>query len=101
MLEDLLKATELRGMTLEEVCRSYPEQVAKTIRSLRNNLTQEDTAFILWCLGYVYGLSDTLDEAHKKYINEHNNIVLPKIAKLHESLNKEHNNIVLPIAKNL
>lgn len=50
-------------------------------------LTQEDTGFILWCLGYIYGASDKLDEKHQKYIKENHNRVMPKIAKIHEDRN--------------
>jgi hypothetical protein len=53
------------------------------------SLTQNDTGFLLWCLGYVLGKTDKLDEAHKKFIEKGHASVLPKIAELHESFNKE------------
>ena len=57
--------------------------------AMKNLLTQSDTAFILWCLGYLLGLSDKMDQAHKKFILENHNIILSKIARLHEGLNEK------------
>jgi hypothetical protein len=53
------------------------------------NLTQSDTGFLLWCLGYVLSQTDKLDEAHKEFIERNHASVLPKIAELHESFNKK------------
>jgi len=51
-----------------------------------NVLTQNDTSFILWCLGYMFGQSDTMDQGHKEFIQKNHNRILAKIAKLHEEL---------------
>ena len=54
----------------------------------KDKLTKDDTAFLLWCLGYVYSLSDKLDEKRRIFIEKNHDIVLPKIAKIHESSEK-------------
>lgn len=51
-----------------------------------NDLTQNDTAFILWCLGRVFGES-CVDEKHKEFL-EKNRQVITKIGNLHEKLMK-------------
>lgn len=48
------------------------------------NLTQEDTAFILWCLGFIYDLSDKFDKGHKEHVKENLARTLPKIIQIHE-----------------
>lgn len=50
-------------------------------------LTKEDTAFLLWALGFLLSSSDTMDEAHQKYIKENHDRVLPKIGNMHEEIN--------------
>lgn len=52
---------------------------------MSNELTQEDTAFILWALGLVYGQSDEMDERHQIYIEENHDRVLQRIGDIHES----------------
>jgi hypothetical protein len=51
-----------------------------------NLLTQNDTAFILWCFGYLLGQSDKMDQGHKEFIQKNHDRILSKIAKLHEDL---------------
>jgi len=53
----------------------------------KEELTQEDTGFILWALGIVCGQSDKMDEKHQKYIEEHQDSILEKIGNIHESFN--------------
>ena len=67
-------------------CGSRQHIPNKTSCATGNFLTQKDTAFILWCFGYLLGQSDTMDQAHKKFIQENHDRVLSKIAKLHEDL---------------
>lgn len=55
-------------------------------------LTQEDIEFILWCLGYIVGSSDKLDNKHKEYIKENHDRVLSKIGRIYEELNGRINN---------
>ena len=51
----------------------------------KKTLTKSDTGFLLWALGYILGSSKNMDEAHKKYIEENHDRVLPKIGDIHES----------------
>ncbi len=48
------------------------------------NLDQEDTGFILWCLGFVLGVSEGLDDKHKKFIKDNHDRVALKIGRIHE-----------------
>ena len=52
---------------------------------MSNELMQEDTGFLLWTLGIVYGQSDEMDEREKNYVEKHHDRVLQKIGKIHES----------------
>lgn len=54
---------------------------------MSNELTQEDTGFLLWALGFVYGQSDEMDEKHLAYIEKNHDRVLEKIGEIHESFN--------------
>jgi hypothetical protein len=55
---------------------------------MSNELTQEDTAFILWALGLIYGQLDTgkMSEEREKYVRENNDRVLSKVGNIHEAL---------------
>jgi len=49
-------------------------------------LTTQDTSFLLWCLGYIYSLSDKLDKPHQEYIKNNHDRILEKIAEIHDSI---------------
>jgi len=51
-------------------------------------LDKNDTAFLLWCMGYIQSAAseNSVHYLTRKYITEGSDVILPKIARLHEEL---------------
>jgi hypothetical protein len=63
-----------------------PEIETVLKNQIDESLTQKDAAFILWCLGRIFG-EPCVDEKHKEFL-EKNRQVITKIGNLHEKLMK-------------